>query len=203
MIATAVSIHCSQDANVHRLGDGLHPLPVYCLGAKGLEQVTSEGCVLYLFLCWAQDNDVDACEIFARAHPDETGLRPDHLLIYRAWTEIPEAPIDVDLLCSDLQAIGRHRLAEVILQITSESWRPELAFSHWLVTNDGVIAGEARELDPINGPDSEGQRFGFVRLFAMPECAEWGYTNECNLTPKRLRCKEITHAPGTGPAPEN
>jgi predicted nuclease with RNAse H fold len=50
---------------------------------------------------------------------------------------------------------------------------------------DRVIAGEARALDPPDQPDHQGQHFCYVRLFAMPDMAEWGYTNASNLKAKQ------------------
>ncbi len=43
------------------------------------------------------------------------------------------------------------------------------AFTHWVMA-EGEIVGEARDVEP----EVNGVCFGFVRLFNMPECAEYG-----------------------------
>lgn len=52
-------------------------------------------------------------------------------------------------------------------------------FTHWVVAQ-GRIIGEAREVEP----ESNGTCFAFVRLFAMPECAEYGSIPARNLKKK-------------------
>ncbi len=53
------------------------------------------------------------------------------------------------------------------------------AFTHWVVLDTQII-GEAHSVEP----DEAGQSFAFVRLFAMPEMAEFG-----NIESDRLRAK--------------
>jgi hypothetical protein len=52
-------------------------------------------------------------------------------------------------------------------------------FSHW-VTESGEIVGEAREVQAEDG----GISFAYVRLFAMPEMAEYGSIEAEKLLPK-------------------
>lgn len=53
------------------------------------------------------------------------------------------------------------------------------AFSHWVVV-DGQIAGEAHTVEP----GSNGRSFAFVRLFNMPDMAEYGYVETAHLRRK-------------------
>ena len=50
------------------------------------------------------------------------------------------------------------------------------AYSHW-VRVDGQIVGEAHSVKYAGN----GQSFAYVRLFNMPECAEFGYIDSANL----------------------
>jgi hypothetical protein len=59
-------------------------------------------------------------------------------------------------------------------------------FSHWVVV-DGNIAGEAHSVSPAE----DGMCFAYVRLFNMPECAEFGY-----IETDRLRSKSAEPQPG-------
>lgn len=52
-------------------------------------------------------------------------------------------------------------------------------FSHWVVV-DGNIAGEARDVKSAE----VGMCFAYVRLFNMPEMAEFGYVETAHLRPK-------------------
>ena len=52
-------------------------------------------------------------------------------------------------------------------------------FTHWIVV-EGHVIGEARDVKP----EQDGTSFAYVRLFNMPECAEYGWTED-----KHLRCK--------------
>lgn len=181
-------------SKTHQLGDGLHLLPVMSISPAGIQPLNSEGSILYLFLIWAQERNVDASEIHERACPEQPGLRPDRLLLFRMWTEIPEDRIDTNLLCHDLESAGFATLAQTLRDIASGTWEPTGAFTHWVVTERGEIAGEARDLDPPDEPDSQGQYFSFVRLFAMPDLAEWGYSNAEYIVRKKLRTtKETSH----------
>ncbi len=54
-------------------------------------------------------------------------------------------------------------------------------FTHWVVA-DGQIVGEAHSVEPCG----DERRFAFVRLFAAPEAAEFGYIEAVNLQPKRI-----------------
>jgi hypothetical protein len=53
-------------------------------------------------------------------------------------------------------------------------------FTHWVVV-DGKIAGEAHSAEPAG----DGRSFAFVRLFNMPDCAEYGYIETAYLRPKQ------------------
>ncbi len=52
-------------------------------------------------------------------------------------------------------------------------------FTHWVV-EQGQIIGEAHSVEPAD----DGQSFAFVRLFAMPEMAEYGYIESVKLCSK-------------------
>lgn len=174
----------------HRLGDRWHHLPASVLdpGASDpLTPLTSEGSILLLLSLWAGARGLDAADIHDRAYPpspDEPMLRADELEPFRMWTDIPES-IDTELLVRDLEDINFHRVIHVIREIEAGAYTPGKAFTHWVVADSGGIAGEARELDPPDHPDEQGQHFCYVRLFAMPDMAEYGYTNAANLQPKR------------------
>jgi hypothetical protein len=53
------------------------------------------------------------------------------------------------------------------------------SFTHWVVA-DGQVIGEAREIEP----DRNGTCFAYVRLFNMPELAEYGSIERKNLRDK-------------------
>lgn len=53
-------------------------------------------------------------------------------------------------------------------------------FTHWVVV-DRKIAGEAHSVEPGHN----GQSFAYVRLFNMPEGAEYGYIETAYLRPKQ------------------
>lgn len=178
----------------HQLGDGLHSLPVLRIMAGRAAPESSRPCIMLLFVIWAQRNGFDPVAIYERARPDAPMLRPDQLRIFLQWTQVP-GEIDTTLLMHDLAAIDEQQLCQVIREIESGGYRPEKAYTHWVVTSDGRIAGEARELDPPNEPDEQGQHFCYVRLFAMPEMAEYGYTDASNLRPKHEFTRS-THGAG-------
>ena len=52
-------------------------------------------------------------------------------------------------------------------------------FTHWVV-EQGQIVGEARSIKA----GSNGQSFAFVRFFAIPKMAEYGYIGSRNLVSK-------------------
>ena len=52
-------------------------------------------------------------------------------------------------------------------------------FSHWVV-EQGRIVGEAHSVEP----DSKGMSFAFVRLFNLPDAAEFGYIETARLQAK-------------------
>jgi len=54
-------------------------------------------------------------------------------------------------------------------------------YSHWVVV-EGQIVGEAHSVEPSD----DGQSFAFVRLFSMPEMAEYGYIETDRLRPKTV-----------------
>ena len=53
------------------------------------------------------------------------------------------------------------------------------SFTHWVVA-EGHVIGEAREVKP----DRNGTSFAYVRLFHMPEMAEYGWTENKHLCEK-------------------
>jgi hypothetical protein len=60
------------------------------------------------------------------------------------------------------------------------------AFSHWVVVENEIV-GEAHSVEP----GENGVSFAFVRLFAMPEMAEYG-----SIEAERLLVKNQAQAPG-------
>jgi hypothetical protein len=176
----------STGVHLHAPGDGFHLLPAHEITGRGLRPLTSESCVLLLFTMWAAQRDLDAVAIHAQAYPDDPMLRPDQLLTFRQWLDpaCRNATVDSDLLILDLTDINQHALAATIRAITSGHYAPPGAFTHWVVDQHGRIGGEARDLDPPDGSDDQGQYFCFVRLFAMPDMAEWGYTDAVHLRRK-------------------
>jgi len=63
------------------------------------------------------------------------------------------------------------------------------AFSYWVVV-EGEIVGEAHSVEAAEN----GVAFAFVRLFAMPEMAEYG-----SIEAERLRAKDETPGKAGGP----
>lgn len=53
------------------------------------------------------------------------------------------------------------------------------AYTHWVVVDDQII-GEAHSVEPV----SNGQSFAFVRLFNLPDMAEYGYIETAHLRRK-------------------
>ena len=53
------------------------------------------------------------------------------------------------------------------------------AFTHWIVA-EGHVIGEARDVKP----EKNGTSFAYVRLFNMPEMAEYGWTENKHLCEK-------------------
>jgi hypothetical protein len=53
------------------------------------------------------------------------------------------------------------------------------AYSHWVVEQSRII-GEAHSVKPAD----DGMSFAFVRLFRLPECAEYGYIASAQLRSK-------------------
>ncbi len=64
---------------------------------------------------------------------------------------------------------GLSQAAGVVAIAPAQRLVSDPAFSHWVVV-DGKIAGEAHSVEP----GGNGQSFAFVRLFNMPEGAEYG-----------------------------
>ena len=65
-------------------------------------------------------------------------------------------------------------------------------FTHWVVV-EGQVIGEARDVEP----DRNGTSFAYVRLFNMPEMAEYGTIERKHLLDK---ASGVGRADGTGPA---
>jgi len=53
------------------------------------------------------------------------------------------------------------------------------SFTHWIVA-EGHVIGEARDVKP----EENGTSFAYVRLFNMPEMAEYGWTENRHLREK-------------------
>jgi len=66
-------------------------------------------------------------------------------------------------------------------------------FTHWVVA-EGQILGEARDIEP----DQNGSGFAYVRLFQVPEGAEYGRIEKQYLQPKAAPPRGASHAAGEG-----
>ena len=74
---------------------------------------------------------------------------------------------------------GLSQAAGVVAIAPAQQLVSDPAFTHWVVV-DGKIAGEAHSVEPAGN----GQSFAFVRLFNMPDCAEYGYIETAHLRSK-------------------
>jgi hypothetical protein len=74
---------------------------------------------------------------------------------------------------------GLSQAAGVLAIAPAQRLVSDPAFTHWVVV-DGKIAGEAHSVEFGNN----GQSFAFVRLFNMPEGAEYGYIETAYLRSK-------------------
>ena len=74
---------------------------------------------------------------------------------------------------------GLSQAAGVLAIAPTQRLVSDPAFSHWVIV-DGKIAGEAHSVEPGHN----GQSFAFVRLFNMPEGAEYGYIETAYLRSK-------------------
>ena len=109
-------------------------------------------------------------------------------------------PDDVELLTQPIPAcesdpISRTQqaghMANFLASLSAELNVPAVApaqqlvsdpdFTHWVVT-DGQVIGEAREVEP----GDDGTSFAYVRLFTMPEMAEYGWTQNEHLRAKAV-----------------
>lgn len=75
--------------------------------------------------------------------------------------------------------VGLSQAAGVVAIAPAQGLASDPAFTHWVVV-EGKIAGEAHS---VESSDS-GQSFAFVRLFNMPEAAEYGYIETAYLRKK-------------------
>jgi len=75
-----------------------------------------------------------------------------------------------------LAGLSQEMQVPAILVQASSKPVSDPAFSHWVVV-DGQIVGEAHSVED-NG---NGQSFAYVRLFNMPDMAEYGYINSARL----------------------
>ncbi len=107
----------------------------------------------------------------------------------RAQVQIIGRPIpacESDPISREEQA---RNMANFLAEVSQEVGVPAVApgqqlvsdpsFTHWIVVEDQVI-GEAREVQPDNNKTA----FAYVRLFNMPECAEYGWTENKHLRSK-------------------
>jgi hypothetical protein len=74
---------------------------------------------------------------------------------------------------------GLSQAAGVVAIAPAQRLVSDPTFTHWVVV-DGKIAGEAHS---VEAPDN-GRSFAFVRLFNMPENAEYGYVETAYLRRK-------------------
>ena len=137
------------------------------------------------------------------------GLPPQDYVAYPyiEWYSEENGRVVLELDCEQVQVIGRpipaiesdpisrvqqhHNMAAFLAGLCCEMGVPAVAvgmvrpvvsdpaFSHW-VTEGGRIVGEAKEVEP----EDNGISFAYVRLFAMPEMAEYGSIKTHQLRPK-------------------
>ena len=75
--------------------------------------------------------------------------------------------------------VGLSQAAGVLAIAPAQRLVSDPAFTHWVVV-DAKIAGEAHSVES----GDNGQSFAFVRLFNMPENAEYGYVETASLRRK-------------------
>jgi hypothetical protein len=85
-----------------------------------------------------------------------------------------------------LAGMSRELQVPVILAKSNVAAVSDPEFSHWVV-EEGTIVGEARDVEP----DVGGISMAFVRLFNMPEMAEYG-----SIESSKLRAKSASPAKG-------
>jgi len=78
-----------------------------------------------------------------------------------------------------LAGMGRELQVPVVLVKPHVAILSDPEFTHWVVEG-GTIVGEARDVEP----DASGVSMAFVRLFNMPEMAEYGSIESSKLSPK-------------------
>jgi hypothetical protein len=78
-----------------------------------------------------------------------------------------------------LSDLSRKMEAPVVVLGTCTPPISDPKFTHWVVEG-GHVVGEAHSVEP----SLRGVSFAFVRLFAMPEMAEFGSIESENLRPK-------------------
>ena len=126
--------------------------------------------------------------------------------VYVEWFGLDNGRVVIELTQDQVKVIGRpipacesdpisrdeqaSNMAEFLgslsaaMQVTAIAIGPkpivsDPQFSHWVIV-DGQIAGEAHSVKPADN----GQSFAYVRLFNMPECAEFGYIETAHLRSK-------------------
>lgn len=146
----------------------------------------------------------DAGDITAGLPPQDYSTYP----YLEAFTE-QNGRIVIELSPDQIEVIGRpipvcesdpisrdkqnHNMARFLAGLSQEMNAPAVAvgpsqtlvsdpkFTHWVV-EQGQIVGEAHSVEPA----SNGLSFSYVRLFNMPENAEFGYTETEKLRPKNV-----------------
>jgi len=100
----------------------------------------------------------------------------------------PIPACESDPICRQKQAQNMARfIAGICAELQVPAVCPSLQvvsdpkFSHW-VTEQGRIIGEAHSVEA----GTNGMSFAFVRLFSMPEQAEYGYIDSRNLQAKNI-----------------
>ena len=122
---------------------------------------------------------------YIEAYTDENGrivieLEPDQVqVIGRPIPACESDPISRDQQATNMAEFLGSLSAAMQVPAVAVGPKPVISdptFSHWVLV-DGQIAGEARDVQPVE----DGMCFAFVRLFKMPEMAESGCIEAARL----------------------
>jgi hypothetical protein len=167
----------------------------------------------------------DYMDGFASQQTGETGDMtaglPPHDYGIRPYFEVygdDNGRVVIELEPDQVQVIGRpipacesdpiprteqaRKMANFLARLSAETQVPaiavgdrplmsDLTFTHWVIA-EGQVIGEAREV----GPDQNGTCFAYVRLFQMPEGAEYGRIEKQYLRSKAAGLANGTNADG-------
>ena len=152
-------------------------------------------------------------DITAGRPPFDYGRHP-----YAEWYSQENGRIVIELEPNQVKVIGRpipacesfpisraeqsRKMANFLAGLSAETQVPAVAvgdpplvsdptFTHWVVA-EGQVIGEAREVNP----DQNGSCFAYVRLFQMPQGAEYGRIDRKYLREKAAGLANGTNADG-------